>query len=153
MQSTTNSRVVNASVNEVFAAFCNEKALEVWLAPEGMKGKIHDFNFKPGGGYTMSLYYNDDSYKESGKTKSNEDRFASRYLEIVPEKKIVEAINFESDDPSFKGEMIMEVTFESKQSQTEVIFHFERIPIGITPKDNEAGTLSTLEKLAKYVEL
>lgn len=149
-QSTTNSKIIHASPEKIFRAFSDSKALEKWLAPTGMKGKVHDFNFTVGGGYTMSLFYEDDS--DSGKTQGNEDRYTSRYLEIIPNKKIAEAVNFESDDPAFRGEMIMEVTFEPQQSATKVTFHFKNIPKGIKPEDNEAGTISTLEKLAKFVE-
>jgi len=35
---------------------------------------------------------------------------------------------------------------------TEVTMLFEDIPPGIRPEDNEAGTRSSLEKLARYVE-
>jgi hypothetical protein len=48
--------------------------------------------------------------------------------------------------------MIMEVTLEPKGKGTEVTFLFKNIPPGIRPEDNEAGTQSTLEKLARYVE-
>jgi len=50
------------------------------------------------------------------------------------------------------GEMIMEVTFEAEEGGTTVTILFKDIPPGIRPEDNEAGTRSTLEKLARYVE-
>ena len=46
----------------------------------------------------------------------------------------------------------MEVTFEYRDNGTKVTFLFKDIPKGIKPEDNEAGTISTLEKLAHYVE-
>ena len=61
-------------------------------------------------------------------------------------------ITFDSTDPAFSGEMIMEVTFEAKDQGTKVTILFRNIPPGIRPEDNEAGTQSTLEKLARYVE-
>jgi hypothetical protein len=70
----------------------------------------------------------------------------------VPGDMTVEAISFGSSDPGFPEEMIREVTFESEDNGTKVNFLFKNIPIGIEPEDNEAGTLSSLEKLAKYVE-
>lgn len=151
-QTTTNSRIIHAKVEKVFEAFSNAHALEAWLAPSDMVGKVHNFNFRAGGGYTMSLFYPETEVNFKGKTADKEDRFSSRYIDIIPNKKIVEAVNFESDDPNFAGEMIMEVTFTPHQERTEVTFHFKNIPKGIRPEDNEAGTISTLEKLAKYVE-
>jgi Activator of Hsp90 ATPase homolog 1-like protein len=55
-------------------------------------------------------------------------------------------------DPAFAGEMTMVVTLEEKDGGTEVTLLFENIPPGIRPEDNEAGTRSSLEKLARYVE-
>ncbi|MFL5659280.1 MAG: SRPBCC domain-containing protein [Ktedonobacteraceae bacterium] len=50
------------------------------------------------------------------------------------------------------AEMIMVVTFEAEDGGTTVSIFFKDIPSGIRPEDNEAGTRSTLEKLARYVE-
>ena len=66
--------------------------------------------------------------------------------------RIVEAITFDSEDPAFSGEMTMTVTFEDRDGGTEVTILFEQIPPGIRPEDNDAGTRSSLEKLAHYVE-
>jgi hypothetical protein len=49
--------------------------------------------------------------------------------------------------------MIMEITLEAKDSGTRVTFVFKNIPPGIRAEDNKAGTRSTLEKLAHYVEV
>lgn len=48
--------------------------------------------------------------------------------------------------------MIMVVTFEAEDGGTAVSILFKDIPPGIRPEDNESGTQSTLEKLARYVE-
>jgi uncharacterized protein YndB with AHSA1/START domain len=151
-QTTQNSKIIRATPETIYHAFRNPKALEVWLAPGDMTGKVHNFDFKVGGGYKMSLYYSDTEKEMRGKTTGKEDRFTARFVELIPNKKIVQAVNFESADPDFSGEMIMEVTFESKENGTKVTFLFKNIPKGIKPEDNEAGTISTLEKLADYVE-
>ncbi len=46
------------------------------------------------------------------------------FLLLVPFKKNVQAINFDSTDPAFAGEMIMEVTLEQEDSGTKVTFLF-----------------------------
>jgi hypothetical protein len=48
--------------------------------------------------------------------------------------------------------MTMVVTFEDRDGGTEVTIAFENIAPGIRPKDNDAGTRSSLGKLARYVE-
>lgn len=151
-QTTKNSRIIHAPVEKVFEAFTSAKALGTWLAPGDMVGKVHNFNFCAGGGYTMSLFYPEREVNFKGKTADKEDKFSSRYIEIIPNTKIVEAVNFETTEADFAGEMIMEVTFGSHPDGTEVTFQFKNIPHGIRPEDNEAGTISTLEKLAAFVE-
>jgi uncharacterized protein YndB with AHSA1/START domain len=117
-----------------------------------MTGKVHQFDLREGGGYTMSLFYPDSDNTMTGKTSTNEDRFTAKFIELTPYKRIIQAINFDSNDSNFSGEMIMEVTFEPVNNYTKVTFCFKNIPPGIDPKDNEAGTNSSLEKLAQYVE-
>lgn len=46
----------------------------------------------------------------------------------------------------------MGVTLEDTEGGIEVTLLFEHIPPGIQPEDNEAGTRSSLEKLARYIE-
>ncbi|MDN3667990.1 SRPBCC family protein [Echinicola jeungdonensis] len=151
-QTTENSRMIKATAETIYNAFTEPKALETWLAPGKMKGKVHDFDFKVGGGYKISLFYPSSEKESKGKTKDNEDRFEVKFIEIIPNLKIVQAVNFDSSDPDYLGEMTMEVTFTPINGSTKVTFLFKNIPHGIKPEDNEAGTLSSLEKLAKYVE-
>ncbi|HEX5503561.1 MAG TPA: SRPBCC domain-containing protein, partial [Thermomicrobiales bacterium] len=53
---------------------------------------------------------------------------------------------------AFAGELVMEATFEAVADGTLVTIRFTGLPPGIRPADNEAGTRSALEKLARYVE-
>jgi hypothetical protein len=48
--------------------------------------------------------------------------------------------------------MTMVVTFEERGGDTEVTILFENLPPGVRPEDNKAGTRSSLEKLARYLE-
>ncbi len=40
---------------------------------------------------------------------------------------------------------------EAEDDATKVTIVFKNIPAGVDPKDNEAGTAQSLEKLARYV--
>jgi uncharacterized protein YndB with AHSA1/START domain len=149
---TQNAKLINATPEALYQAFTSPEALAVWLAPGEMTGKVHNFDLKVGGGYQMSLFYPPSEKEARGKTSGKEDRFVARFVELTPPHKIIQAINFDSSDPAFLGEMIMETTFERKDNGTKVTILFRNIPPGIRPEDNEAGTLSTLDKLADYVE-
>ena len=150
--STQNSRFILAPPEVIYRAFTDPAALAVWQAPGDMTGEVHSFDLRVGGGYQMSLYYPPTDEASPGKTAAREDRFTTRFVELVPSKRIVQAITFESADPAFSGEMMMVVTLEAEAGGTIVTIAFWNIPPGIRPEDNEAGTESSLEKLARYVE-
>lgn len=150
--STRNSKWIKASPEALYRAFTDPAALAVWLVPGDMTGEVHRFDYRVGGGYQMSLYYPSSETTYHGKTKAREDRYTARFVELTPPRRIVEAITFDAVDPAFSGEMIMEVTLEAAEGGTTVSILFKDIPVGIRPEDNEAGTLSSLEKLARYIE-
>lgn len=151
MGTSANSKIIKATKEKVYNAFINKNALEYWLAPDIMVGKIHDFDAKVGGGYTMSLFYIDNEM--AGKTSGNEDRFTAKFVELKPYDKIVETIHFQSDKSEFLNEMTMEVFLETKgDNLTQVTIIFKNIPTGIDPKDNEAGTEQSLKKLSRFLE-
>jgi uncharacterized protein YndB with AHSA1/START domain len=143
---------MKATPEVVYRAFTDPEALAVWLVPGDMTGKVHHFDGRVGGGYQMSLYYPSSEETSRGKTQDQEDRYTARFVELIPPRKIVEAITFDTVDPAFEGEMIMEVTLEAKDGGTTVSLFFKNIPSDIRSEDNEAGTQSSLEKLARSVE-
>ena len=150
-RTSTNSKLIQGAPKKVYDAFITKEALEYWLAPYGMTGKIHDFDARIGGGYDMSLVYKDQ--KTEGKTTGNEDRFSATFVELRPYEKVVQTINFKSDKSEFTDEMIMEVLLEEvRTNATKVTILFKNIPTGVDPKDNEDGTEQSLEKLAEYIE-
>lgn len=97
-------------------------------------------------------YFTPNLKKARGKTSAKEDRFTAKFVELIPGEKISQAIIFDSNDPALSGEMIVNISFKSENAETKVAITFTNIPSGINPKDNEAGTKLTLEKLAHYVE-
>ncbi len=151
-RSTTNFRDIKATSKEVYDAFLTPSALEFFQAPGEMTAKISQFEPRVGGGYQMTLSYPEGEMKMKGKTSEKEDKFSAKFVELHPHTKIIESVQFDSEDAAFSGEMIMEIKLEQIEMGTRVTFVFNNIPKGIDLKDNEAGTLSTLEKLAEYLE-
>jgi len=150
--SSRNSKFIKAPQQTIYQAFTDPAALAIWLAPGNMTGVVHSFDYWVGGGYEMSLYYPSSEITAQGKTSEREDRYTARFVELAPPGKIVEAITFDTSNPAFSGKMIMEVTLEPEEGGTIVTILFKDIPTGILPEDNEIGTRSTLEKLARFVE-
>jgi uncharacterized protein YndB with AHSA1/START domain len=150
--STRNSRVIKASREALYQAFIDPVALIIWLPPGEMTAKMYSFDPHVGGGYRMSLFYPESEQTFRGKTSEKEDNLAARFVELTPPSRIVQAVIFNSPDPSFSGEMTLIATFTAADGGTEVTIECRNIPPGIRPEDNEEGCRSSLEKLARYAE-
>jgi len=151
MTETRTSRLIKASPEKLYAAFIDPVALLAWLPPAPMTGRLHAFDAQPGGGYRLSLFYPSDERRFQGKTAEREDRIDVRFVELVPARRIVEAVTFDTADPALQGDMTITVTFEPMDNATNVTFHFTDLPPGVRPEDNEEGTRLSLEQLARYV--
>lgn len=152
MSTTRTFRLIRADAAKVYEAFTEPAALAHWLPPGGMTGTIHSFDARVGGGYQMSLFYPETETTFRGKTADREDRFTVRFIELVANRKIVEAVTFDSDDPAFSGEMRIEILLEASPPGTAVTFSCSNIPRGIRPEDNDAGARMSLEQLARFLE-
>jgi uncharacterized protein YndB with AHSA1/START domain len=150
--STRTSRIIKANPEKLYEAFMDPAILITWLPPGNMTGKLHAFDGRVGGGFRMSLYYqlDDDSFR--GKATEKEDMSDVRFVELVPRRKIVEAVTFVTDDPALKGEMTITVTFDEVPGGTEVTFACTDLPPGLRAEDNDEGARLSLEQLARRFE-
>src|SRR6266566_8360517 len=100
------SRVIAAPPERVWAALVNPEALMAWLPPSGMTGRFERFDARPGGSYRMILTYADAS-GAPGKATADSDIVEARFVDIIPGVRVVQAIDFVSDDPAYAGTMTM----------------------------------------------
>lgn len=145
------SRVVNAPVNRVFAALVAREALEAWLPPGGMTGRFERFDPTPGGSYRLVLTYTDPA-GAPGKNTDDSDVVEVRYVDVVENERIVQAVDFVSDSPEFAGTMTMTWTVQATADGTVVEVVATDVPDGISEEDHAAGLASSLDNLARYVE-
>ena len=143
------SKLIPAPVEDVYAAFLDPVALLEWLPPAEMTGRMHDFDGRVGGGYTMSLYYPATETQYRGKSAEREDRVRVRFVELSPPRRIVEAVTFVTDDPAFAGEMMMTISLAEAPGGTEATLAFGDLPPGLRPEDNDEGARLSLEQLAR----
>ncbi len=146
--STTVSKIIRAPRHAVYKACLDPAALAKWRVPDNMTARVHAFEAREGGKYRMSLTYRDPQQSPGGKTSEDTDTFQGRFVEVVPDEKIVEAIEFESRDSGFAGEMKMTTRLSDTNDGTAVTILCEGLPSGIRPEDNETGTRQSLQKLA-----
>lgn len=147
----TASRVVVAEAELVYGALVDREALIQWLPPRGMSARFERFDACPGGSYRLVLTYND-AGSGAGKANADSDVVQARFVELVPATRVVQAIDFESDDPSFAGTMTMTWELRSADRGTLVEVTAEDVPDGISAEDHAIGMASSLENLAEYVE-
>lgn len=142
------SRIVAASPERVFAAFVQEEALLQWLPPAGSTGRFEHFDLRPGGSYRLVLTFDD----APGKTTENSDVVEVGIVEVVPGERLVQAVDFASEDPAFTGTMLMTWQVSPLEAGSQVEIKAENVPDGISAEDHAAGLNSSLENLAGYVE-
>ncbi len=150
--STRVARIIKAPRPAVYRACLDPDALAAWRAPDNMTGRMHAFDPRAGGTYRMSLTYRDPRQSPGGKTSDDTDTFEGRFVELVPDRKIVEAVTFDSRNPAFAGEMKITTTLADADGGTEITLLCQDIPAGIRPEDNETGTTQSLRKLAALLE-
>ncbi len=145
------SRLVDAPATRVFDALVDRDALEAWLPPRGMTAGFERFDPTPGGSYRLVLSYADPR-DAPGKSSADSDVVEARYLDIIPEDRVVQAVEFVSDDPSFAGTMTMTWSVQAVDGGTRVEIVADDVPDGISADDHAAGMSSSLDNLARYVE-
>ncbi len=147
----TASRVIAAPLDRVYAALVDPEALTAWLPPDGMSGRFERFDARPGGSYRLVLTYADASTAR-GKTTAGSDIVEARFVDIVPGVRVVQAVNFVSDDPAQAGTMTMTWEVMAVENGTRVEFRADDVPVGISADDHAAGLTSSLANLAEHLE-
>lgn len=99
----------------------------------------------------MILTYADAS-AGAGKATPDSDVVEARFVDIVPGVRVVQAVDFVSDDPAYAGTMIMSWEAAAVGSGTRVEIRADDVPDGISAEDHAAGLASSLANLAVYVE-
>ena len=151
-RSTQVSQFIKAPREMVYRAFIQPDAVESWLAPYNMKGHIEIFEPHEGGKFRMSLTYLDDKDRPRGKTSEDTDTSEGTFVELIPNQKIVQVFEFESDRPDMTGQMSITWSLADADGGTEVTVRMDDIPKGIRLEDNELGSNQSLRKLAALVE-
>lgn len=133
----------------VYRALIDGEQLVQWLPPKGMTGRLLAFEPSVGGAYAIELTYTKGG---KGKTSATTDVSRGRFLELIPNTRVVQAGVFESDDPAFAGEMRMTWLLDPRPEGTRVRVTAEHVPPGIDPAEHVQGIASSLDNLAAFIE-
>ncbi len=150
MGDTRIRRHIRAPRAAVYRALLDANAVERWMVPDQMTGHIHSFDAREGGTFRISLTY--DMPTTAGKTTPQTDTFHGRFVELVADRVIVQAVEFETGDPSLTGEMTITYTLADADGGTELVGVHENLPVGVSVADNDLGWRMSIDKLAALVE-
>lgn len=135
----------------VYRALVDAGAVGRWMVPDGMTSVVHHFDAREGGTFRISLTY--DAPSGTGKTSAHTDTHHGRFVELVPDTRVVQTVEFETDDPALRGEMTMSFSLrDAAGGGTDLDAVHEHVPSGVPPSDNEIGWNMSLGKLAALVE-
>jgi hypothetical protein len=87
-----------------------------------------------------------------GKATADSDIVEARYVDLVTDARVVQAVDFVSDDPAFAGTMTMTWEVTAIDGGTRVDMTADDVPDGISAEDHATGLASSLRNLAAYVE-
>jgi uncharacterized protein YndB with AHSA1/START domain len=148
--STRVSRHIKAPRWAVYGALLDASAVATWKVPTGMSCHVHEFDAREGGSLRISLTY--DAPSGSGKSTARTDTYHGRFVKLVPNQQVVEVDEFETTDPTLRGEMTITITLVDADGGTDLHATHEGVPPGVSATDNELGWRLALDKLATLVE-
>lgn len=142
---------VRAPRSAVYRALLDPAAIAQWRVPDGMRCEVHEWEAREGGRLRVSLTYEEPG--GTGKTTSHTDTYRGRFVELVPDERVVEVDEFETADPALQGPMRSTITLADATGGGTVVeaVHAD-LPPGLSASDDEIGWRMALEKLADYVE-
>jgi uncharacterized protein YndB with AHSA1/START domain len=148
--STQLARHLCATPSAVYQALLDPDGIAAWRVPDGMTSHVHEFDAREGGRFRISLSY--DEPGPVGKSASRTDTYHGQFVELVPDEKVVEEIEFETDDATLRGIMTITTTLAEAREGTDILVVHEGVPDSVLAADNEAGMRMALDNLAKLVE-
>lgn len=150
MYSTRVARHLRATPSAVYQALLDPDAIATWRVPDGMSSRVHEFDAREGGRFRVSLSYAEPGLV--GKSASGTDTYHGRFVELVPDQKVVEEMEFETEDATLRATMTITTTLTEAGDGSDVLMVHDSVPDSVPAADNETGMRMALDNLAKLVE-
>jgi len=150
VSSTRICQHINASRASIYQALLDPRAVAIWKVPAGMTCHVHAFDAREGGSFRISLTY--DKPTGTDKTTAHTDTYHGYFAKLVPNERIVEVDEFETEDPALRGEMTITITLADADGGTNLLAVHGGLPPSLSSADNETGWRMALAKLAALVE-
>jgi uncharacterized protein YndB with AHSA1/START domain len=150
VRQTRIARRLDAPRAAVYAALVDPRSVAKWKVPAGMQAEVHEFDSREGGAIRVSLTYT--HVHGRGKTSARTDTYNGRFVELIPNERVVEVDEFETLDPDLQGEMRVTIDLADADGGTDLVAVHEGVPPGISLDDNAMGWAEALTRLAALVE-
>ena len=150
-RSTRVRQHIRAPRAAVYRLLLDADAITQWKVPDGMTAVVHSFEPAVGGAIRVSLTYTEPT--QGGKSTAHTDTYSGRFIELVPNERVVEVDRFETADPAMRGEMTSTIILsDAPDGGTDVLGIHDGLPSGVSMEDNEIGWRMALAKLASLAE-
>src|SRR4029434_425173 len=126
MSSTRLHQHIRAPRARVYRALLDADDVARWMVPEGMTSQVHVFEPRAGGQFRISLTY--DTPTQAGKTTAHTDTYHGRFVQLVPDERVVEAIEFETGNPAMRGVMTITITLADAGDGTDLVAVHDALP-------------------------
>jgi hypothetical protein len=93
-----------------------------------------------------------DPPRTGGKATAASDIVEARFVDLVPGLRIIQKVDFVSDDPAVASTMTMTWEIAAVEGGTCVDITADDVPDGISVDDHAVGLASSLANLARHVE-
>ena len=151
MRTTRVHRHIHAPRSTIYRLLLDPVAIAEWKVPDGMTGHVHALEPVEGGAIHVSLTYRDQT--GDGKSGAHTDTYQGRFLQLVPNERVVEVDWFDTSNPDMQGEMTSTIVLsDAPGGGTDVVGIHEGLPAGISMADNETGWRMAFAKLAALAE-
>lgn len=146
------TRDILAPPRAIYRAFLDGEAASSWRAPKGTAARVERFDPRIGGGYRMAFVVSEGSV-DLGSASVREDVLEGRFVDLLPDSRIIEEVRLNSDDPQFAGTMTITTMIEqAKGGASKVTILAENVTSGSGNERHFEGMRSTLRNLANLVE-
>lgn len=131
------SRMIPASIENVFEAWTNPDILSKWAAPEGINHISYDVDLRVGGSYTLVMRNDDGALHTAFGT----------YVEIDPPHRLAYTWDWKEDEYRMDVETLVTVQLKAVGNATEVLLTHERFPAEEAVAGHNEGWTSCLNRL------
>ncbi|MEO6570210.1 MAG: SRPBCC domain-containing protein [Ilumatobacteraceae bacterium] len=141
------TRHLDASPTAVYRALLDGDAVQQWMVPDDMTSEVHRFEPHVGGSFRITLTHRSAAGVGAGKSSARADTFHGRFVELVPDTRVVQVVEFETADPDLQGEMRITYELLAGNGGTDLTGTHQHLPPGLSPGDNEMGWTMSIDRL------